>query len=74
MPATCVRLAYKVSSVVYKSKNGEGKGQGREGEVGREKRAVGSGADRTRAPGSGKVKGEWKGCHACCSAKCMPGG
>ena len=41
MPATCVRLAYKVSCVVYKCKCREGKGQGREGEVGREKRAAG---------------------------------
>ena len=36
MPATCVRLAYEVSSVVSKCKYREGKGQGREGEVGRE--------------------------------------
>ena len=47
MPATCVRLAYKVSCVVYECKCREGKGQGREGEVGREKRAAGCRPVRT---------------------------
>ena len=47
MPATCVRLAYKVSCIVYKCKCREGKGQGREGEVGREKGAAGCGLVRT---------------------------
>ena len=57
-PATCVRHADKESSEGTTGKNREGQGQGREGEVGREKRAAGCGADRTREPGSGKVKGE----------------
>ena len=53
-----MRHANKVSSEGTTGKNREGQGQGREGEVGREKRAAGCGADRTREPGSGKVKGE----------------
>ena len=36
MLATCMRLAYKESCVVNIGKCREGKGQGREGEVGRE--------------------------------------
>ena len=47
MPATCVRPAYKVSCVVKTCNCREGKEQGREGEVGREKRAAGSGLGRT---------------------------
>ena len=42
--------------------------------AGEEGRRLRAGADGTRAPGSGKVKGAWEGCLACCSANCMPGG
>ena len=68
MPATCVRLTYEVSCVV--SCEGEG-GGGRAGVEGERPQA---GADVTRAPRGGKVKREWEGCLAHCSAKCMPGG
>ena len=61
----------------------EGKGQGREGEAGRAQRDKGrrrvqwdvrATSPGTRAPGGGKVKREWEGCLAYCSAKCVPGG
>ena len=60
-----------------------GKGQGREGEAGQAQRDKGRRRPQcevrvtcpgTRAPGSSKVKGDWEGCLAYCSAKCMPGG
>ena len=75
MPATCVRLAYKVSCVVScEVQRGKRAGEGGGGRAGVEGQRPQAGADGTRAPGGGKVKREWEGCLAYCSAKCMPGG
>ena len=71
MRATCLQSVLRSD---LRSAERERAGEGGGGRAGVEGQRPQAGADGTRAPGGGKVKREWEGCLAYCSAKCMPGG